>query len=138
MKEQGRDRGLASGGGSLFHGLGLRPLGTLDDLELNLVAFIQGAKAGAGDCRIVGKNPAHLSTVAVATLLPQFCTASSAGVLGRLQGFTSYRRDRGIALRRRGRKCRTVLAARRGAALDTGTAVRAASVNSGHTSRGNV
>jgi hypothetical protein len=46
MAEAGRDEGLARSGRRLFHGLGLRPFGTLGDRKLDLVAFIQGLVAG--------------------------------------------------------------------------------------------
>ena len=44
---------LTSRGASLGHGLGLGPYRALDDLKLDLVAFIQGTKPRAGNRRLV-------------------------------------------------------------------------------------
>src|SRR5688572_11820621 len=49
-----------------------------------------------------------------------------------------YRPERRMVARRRGRKCRTVLVARRTPPLATGAAATGASIYSGHTCRGSV
>jgi hypothetical protein len=50
------DEGLARGGQRLFHGLGLRPFGTLDDRKLDLVAFIQGLEPRLDNRRVMDED----------------------------------------------------------------------------------
>jgi hypothetical protein len=52
----GRDDRLSSGGHHLFHGLGLRPFRTLDDLEFDLVTFVQALVARLDNRRIMDED----------------------------------------------------------------------------------
>ena len=55
-EEKGRHCRFVSGGSDLFHRLGLRPLGSLGDVKLDLVAFSQGFEARGGNGQVVDED----------------------------------------------------------------------------------